>query len=539
MFKPYYLKTIIISLLLFVLSIISVFMPYLYKLIIDDSILKDNFQNLIKWLLLIVFFLLLQEIIYIFQIKITLKMRKEMFSTLRKNIYNKLMGFSQNYYSKAHTGVLLSIITSDVDALQNLLLEKFAYFLQNILTSLLIVCIIGYINLKMLLFSIIFIPILYIIYIFFSKKIKNLNFITQEKKAILNEHLREDFSFVKMIQSFVLFDYRAKITNNTIDDLEDSKKNLSFQYTKSASSTVIITIMGVLVIWGYGSYEVIKNHITIGTLVAISFYLNYIQNLFFNTYYTVIGFNSAIPSAERIFKILDTKSDINDSEKTINIHKLDGNIVFKHVYFGYNKYDIILSDLNFIAEKNDIIAIIGENGSGKTTLTNLIARFYDPCKGTIKINDIDIKKIKINSLRKDIAIVPQEDYLFNDTIKENITVGRENITVKQFEEAIRLSGVEHFINNMSDGIDTYIGENGKLLSGGQRKRILIARAIIYNPYIIIFDEATANLDLENENLILNSIKKLSKDRIIFYISHKPLNLKLISKVFKLDESKLI
>ena len=538
MFKPFYLNGIVICILILTSSLISVGMPFLYKLIIDDGILKNDFQNLIKWVLAIVALIIVQELLYIIQIAKTLTMRKNMFTDLRKNLYQHLMGMSQSFYAKTHTGRLLSRITSDVDAMQNLMLEKFAYLLQNILVSILVIIIISYINWRMVLAAIIFVPILFGMYHYFSKKISLLNKSLQQKQGSLMETLKDDFSLVKILQSFSVTDNRLENAILKINDTEDAKKVLSFQYTKSASSTVVISIIGIIIIWGYGGYEVMQGRMSIGTLVAISFYLNYIRNLFFSTYYTVMGFNSSLPAAESVFEIFDTVSNIIDSPSAIEVSKLEGSIEFKNVTFGYDEKNPVLNKINFAIQQNEFVAISGVSGVGKTTLVNLIPRFYDPDSGVIEINNINIKNIKLECLRKNIAVVPQEDYIFNISIRENIILGRKGITEEQFERSVSLAGVDSFAVNLDKGYETNMGENGLLLSGGQRKRILIARAILENPYILIFDEATANLDIENEMLILNSIKQLSKDKIVIFISHKQSHLEFADRIILIENGSL-
>ncbi len=539
MFRPYYGKGILIGLFILVYSLISVGMPYFYKLIIDDSIANKNFLSLIKWISVIICLLLSQEIIYIIQVRVTLLMRKDMFSKLRKDLYLKLMTMSQRFYAKTHSGRLLTRITSDIDALQNLMLEKFVYLIQNILISIFIMVIITFINYKMLLITLFFVPVLFMMYFLFSKKIMQYNKDLSEKNENLISTLKEDFSLVKVIQSFSVLDFHLNKADEKINEMEDAKKALSFQYTKSASSTIIINILGIIVIWGYGGYEVIQGGMSIGTLVAISFYLNYIQNLFFKTYYLVMDYKAAIPSAERVFEIFDMSPDVEDFLGAKEIPKFDGSIEFENVSFSYEQDKPLLTDVNLTFNKNEIIAIIGKSGAGKTTLTNLIPRFYDVEKGNILINGCDIKAIKLENLRKNIAIVPQEDYLFNISIRENIILGRKNITDKMFEDAVALSGVNEFAQNNKKKYDEIIGENGINLSGGQRKRILIARAILENPYIMIFDEATANLDPESEALVLDSIKKLSKNRIIIFISHKTLPQDFVDRIIVINQGRIL
>lgn len=473
--------------------------------------------------------MILQELFYIVQIRLSIQVRNIVFARLRLEIYEHLMKMSQSFYANKHTGGLLSRITSDVDEIQNLLLDRLIRFIDNIIVAILIMIIISYINLYMVIVAFVFIPLLYLIYIYFSKRIQSLSKIVQEKRESLMINLQEDFSFIKAIQSYSIIEDRIKNTFGLMLDAENSKGQLSYQYTKAASSTIAITIIGLIIVWGYGGKEVIEGNMSLGQVVAISFYLKYIQNLFFGTYYTIIEFQAAIPAARRIFEILDSSTDIADSADAISLSKFDGTISFNHVNFSYEKNKPILKDLDFSIHKNDIVGITGESGVGKTTLVNLILRFYDTNNCSIKINGIDIKKIKLADLRKNIAVIPQENYIFNISIKDNILMGRKNISDDQVLKVSRLAGVHNFIDQLNNGYDSIAGERGILLSSGQRKRVLIARALLENPYILVFDEATSNLDRKNELLILDSIKELSSGRIILFISHRIQNLDFCNK----------
>ncbi|MCP4257470.1 MAG: ABC transporter ATP-binding protein, partial [Planctomycetes bacterium] len=228
----------------------------------------------------------------------------------------------------------------------------------------------------------------------------------------------------------------------------------------------------------------------------------------------------AIASTERVFEVLDTPAELKDAPHAVDLPKVRGTVEFKNVHFKYNQDPEVLSDINIKALPGQMIAFVGPSGSGKTTLTNLIPRFYDPSKGDIIIDDHNIKDVKLQSLRKQTAIVLQETFLFNDTVKVNIAYDRSDASAEEIEAAAKAANAHEFIAELAKGYDSLIGERGVKLSGGQKQRIAIARAILANPRILILDEATSSVDTETEQLIQNAIYHLVKNRTSFVIAHR-------------------
>jgi ATP-binding cassette, subfamily B, bacterial MsbA len=533
--RPHYKQGLGISLLLLISSLITVGTPFVYRQLVDNGIMKGNISHLIKMLVIILISLVIQELLFLGQKALNLNIRKNVFSKLRMDLYTHLLRLPQSFYSDHHKGRLLSRITSDVDAVQNLLLEKYIYFVQSLLIGLFIFIIFLSISWKMIFVASVFLPILYFLYLIFKNNIFLLSKKVQEKQENLMERLQEDLSMVKAIQSYSVLDERMNKTFKVMQESEDAKKKLSMKYSAASSSTIIINMIGLIVIWGIGGVEVTKGRMSIGTLIAISFFLHYIVNLFFNAYYAVMGFQTSLPAAQRIFEILDFSPAITNRPDAIDMNESLTSIEFKNITFAYPRNKPVFTRGSFRLNKGDLVGIVGRSGQGKTTLANLIMRFYDPDDGIIEINGMDIRRIKIECLRRDIAIVPQEDYLFNISIRDNVVMGRKDISEELFVKACESASVHNFAASFGDGYDTIIGENGVLLSSGQRKRISIARALLDNPHVLIFDEATAVLDEINEKEILESIEKLANNRIVMVITHKISNIQASNKVIQINE----
>jgi subfamily B ATP-binding cassette protein MsbA len=249
---------------------------------------------------------------------------------------------------------------------------------------------------------------------------------------------------------------------------------------------------------------------------------------------------NGLASADRVFAIMDTKSDILDSDRAVKISDLDNNISFNNVSFAYKKeHEKVLDKINFNINKGEIIALVGPSGAGKSTLVDLIPRFYDTIDGSITIDGIDVKDIKINSLRSLMGIVTQETFLFDDSIKANIAYGVDNISDKEIEEAAKAANAHEFITELENGYNTIIGERGVSLSGGQKQRIAIARAIVKNPPILILDEATSSLDSESEKHVQSAIENLMNQRTVFVIAHRLSTVHNASKILVLDNGKIV
>lgn len=524
-------ETIYSILIIIFATMTTVFLPLMYKNIIDIAILNRNLNVLIWNLAFLVLLTLFREIFDLLHTIVTSSIRKEIFSKIRVDIYKHLQEMSLSYYTSNQTGSLIARIINDVDALENLLTEKFLLLFKNVLMITIIIAIIFSFNYKIAFMCFIFFPLFAVFFKLFTTTVYNMSYQVREKQEKLMGSLQDGISGFETIQSYDVDKSNLKDTYKKIAETEHTKKMLNIKKAMSEFSSVSISIFSMILLWGYGGYNVLNGKMSMGELIAISYYVNFLLEYTTNTFNLVINMRISYPAAKRVFDILELEPEIKDSENAVEVDEIQGNLVWQNVDFSYNKDTNVLKNVSLSFKPGSFNAIVGESGQGKTSFIRLIPRFYDPIRGNIFLDGMNLKDIKIDSLRKHIAVITQETFLFNASIKNNIVLGRKNVSMNQIIHAAKIANAHEFIMCLPEGYDTNVGERGIKLSGGQKKRIAIARAILLNPKIIILDEATADLDEATEKSVLRSIKAISKNKVVFMITHRLNNLVFSDKVF--------
>ncbi len=443
------------------------------------------------------------------------------------------------FYNERQSGGILARIITDIDAVQNLFADRLLHLINHSIVAITVIGILFYLDWKLVLLASIIIPLFLLIFGVLMKEVYKTSMKLQERQEALLGNLQEDILGIKLTQSFTSEEHREKKAHKNISDTEKEKRALQIKDALASMSTISISVLAVTIMWGYGGYSVIKETMTIGTLIAIIYYLNYLYTPLSSIFESNIEIQTSLAAAKRIFEILDTKSGIQEDKDAIELPLIKEKIEFKNVSFSYDSKGVqVLKNINFSAKMNTVIGIVGMSGEGKTTLINLIPRFYDVDKGEIYIDGYNIKKVKLKSLRQQIGLVSQDIFLFNASIRENIIFGRENITEEMFLEAVKIAKVDEFATQLPDGYYTIVGERGVKLSGGQRQRVAIARAILANARILIFDEAISVLDSESEKYIQESINSAIKNRTTFIIAHRLSTILSADEIIVLDKGEI-
>ena len=460
---------------------------------------------------------------------------------LRNKLYEHLHYLSLSYFNKNKSGKLTSVLVSDIDNMKNSLSTSFQkLFVEpiNILTFLILLFIISP---KLASIAITVVPLSGVIIFGIARSIRRRAARTQEQLAGITSVIAETLGSIRIVKAFAMKAYEVKrFSSETQKYYKLMLRKDILRLVSSPVSEIVGASIAALLLWVGARDVLLAQSITSEDFIRFILLLFSLFGPMKNLSNVFNELQNGLASADRVFSILDVKSDITNAPNASHIDSLKKDIVFKDVSFHYgNKDEEVLSNIDFSIKSGEIIALVGPSGGGKSTLVDLMPRFYDTIKGSISIDRNNIKDIDITSLRSLMGIVTQETFLFNDTVKANISYGIESIEYDTIKAAAVAANAHDFIEKLPDGYDTVIGERGVSLSGGQRQRIAIARALVKNPPILILDEATSSLDTESEKKVQQAIEKLMRNRTVIVIAHRLSTVHNADKIIVLDKGKIV
>ena len=460
---------------------------------------------------------------------------------LRNKLYEHLHYLSLSYFNKNKSGKLTSVLVSDIDNMKNSLSASFQkLFVEpiNILTFLILLFIISP---KLASIAITVVPLSGVIIFGIARSIRRRAARTQEQLAGITSVIAETLGSIRIVKAFAMKAYEVKrFSSETQKYYKLMLRKDILRLLSSPVSEIVGASIAALLLWVGARDVLLAQSITSEDFIRFILLLFSLFRPMKNLSNVFNELQNGLASADRVFSILDVKSDITNAPNASHIDSLKKDIVFKDVSFHYgNKDEEVLSNINFSIKSGEIIALVGPSGGGKSTLVDLMPRFYDTIKGSISIDRNNIKDIDITSLRSLMGIVTQETFLFNDTVKANISYGIESIEYDTIKAAAVAANAHDFIEKLPHGYDTVIGERGVSLSGGQRQRIAIARALVKNPPILILDEATSSLDTESEKKVQQAIEKLMRNRTVIVIAHRLSTVHNADKIIVLDKGKIV
>ncbi|MFH1394777.1 MAG: ABC transporter ATP-binding protein [Candidatus Omnitrophota bacterium] len=494
--------------------------------------------------ILVVIMFALKGIFEFFQNYLMTDVSQRVIRDVKNSTYKKLQDLSMDFYSRNPTGQLMSRITYDADVIRDAISSGLAdTFYQPIqiicYTAVLAGAIYLGVSWKLIFISLILFPMILYPVVKIGKKLRKISKTSQEKVGDINNMLLETIAGIKLVKSFCMQDYewkRFKAHNYSFYRL-NMKSVKRIKIVSPMTECMGIACVAVI-LWMAGK-DIVSGTLSVGvfsTFIAAIFSMMKPVKKLSNVY----GINQqALAAAERIFNLWDEPVTIQEKENPVLFESFRDNIVFKNVSFTYDKEkETVLKGIDLTIDKGRIIALVGPSGGGKSTLVNLIPRFYDPDSGEIYIDGIKLKDISIKSLREKIGFVTQETLLFNDTVRANISYGHEEIDEEQLIRVAKAANAHMFIKDFPEGYNTVIGERGLKISGGQRQRIAIARAVYKNPPILIFDEATSQLDTESEKLVQDAINNLMQGRTVIVIAHRLSTIKHADKIVVIDKGQI-
>lgn len=539
-YKPYKRVFFADTFFAIIASIVALIIPLVVRYI-TSTVVHMNPQQAFKQILYIaiaVFVLIIIQIYcnyfisnygHVMGAKIEYDMRAEIFAHFQK------MPFS--FFDDQKVGQLMSRITSDLFDITELLHHGPENVTISVIKIIGALCILLSIDKKLALAAFALVPFMIVYAYFFNKKMKQTFRINRKKIAAINEQIEDNLSGIRVVKSFAneqLENEKFQIGNKAF--IEAKKNNYKYMGGYNAGLIGFNTMINLVVIVA-GGIMFTKNMVNVTDFVTFLLYIN----IFTDPVKTLIDFTEQFQNGysgyERFRQILDMEPEIKDKEGAKELTNVVGNIKFDDVSFRYNDNDHrVLKHINLEITAGSYIALVGSSGAGKTTLCNLIPRFYDVTKGSISIDDEDIRNVKLKSLRNNIGMVQQDVYLFAGTIYENIKYGKPTATKEEVIAAAKEANAYDFIMSLPNGFDTDIGQRGIKLSGGQKQRLSIARVFLKNPPILIFDEATSALDNESEKVVQESMEKLAKNRTTLVIAHRLSTIRNAEKILVLTEN---
>lgn len=458
---------------------------------------------------------------------------------IRRDIFNHIEELAIGQLNTIPVGKLVTRITNDTGTLMDFFTNILVNMLKNIITLVAIAIISFFVNWQLALILIAFLPIILAITIFFRSKSKKVYREIRKNVSSINGFLSENLSGMKTIQIFNQEERKAEEFTKLNKQLRDSNLKSVRIFALFRPGVFFIYVMAIVAVMSVGLRLVMNGQLDTDGLYAFYIYISQFFNPVQNLAEQFNGLQSSMTAAERILAVLDLKADVLDSDDSIDVDGFKGKIEFKNVWFSYVPGEWVLKDISFVIEPGETAAFVGATGAGKSTIIGLIVRNYEIQKGQILIDGIDIKKIKINSLRKHIGEMLQDVFLFSGTIASNIALDDDSITRKEIEDASRYVGADTFIEKLPKKYDEEVLERGNNFSMGQRQLISFARTVVYKPNIVVLDEATANIDTETEVLIQNSLLKMKNIGTMVIVAHRLSTIKHADKIFVISKGKII
>jgi ATP-binding cassette subfamily B protein len=457
---------------------------------------------------------------------------------IRICLYNKFNELSLGYFDKRSTGSVMARITNDADNLWDFLTDGIPWLISNTLTLFGIGLILFKMNLQLALLTITPGPLIYLTTRWFQPRARRRWHHVWHRISKMYSALNSTLSGMRVVKAFA----QESREVNRFSDRNYQVFEASFAANSLWASywpiVGILMSIGSYIIWLFGGYKVMQGVMTIGTLTAFNGYLWQFYGPFQNFQRVLDWSTRSMTAAERVFEVLDTDPDIQDANHALPMPHMVGTVEFENVAFTYDKAKRVLDEFNLKVEPGEMIGLVGHSGAGKSTIINLLARFYDVTEGDIKIDGVDIRKIKQSDFRRQFGIVLQEPFLFPGTIRDNIAYAKPEASIEEIMRAAKAANCHEFIMKFPDGYDTQVGERGQRLSGGERQRISIARAILHDPRILILDEATASVDTETERQIQEAIARLIQNRTTFAIAHRLSTLRHASRLVVMKDGKM-
>ncbi len=553
LFRNYRLKLALVVLLLVLSGALSIVAPYFSAGFFYDEVLDQAgayYGRIFLVIFIIVFTRILTQLVSALHMGLTSVIAADMVYDLRKIIFSSINRLSVNFFTSRKTGGLMTQVNSDSQTIYWFFCDCLPYFAVNLVQVIAAAVIMFLLSPPLCIAAVFLVPASIVSIRFIFKKMNKLHNRRFGRSRSMNSALSDILGGVRVVKAFSGEENERKRFSTKSFEVAKADLNASVYSAKAFPSVGLLLQLGNILVWALGGVMILTHYtnpaligeravLTYGTLATFITYVSMIYSPLFSLVDMVSSASDSMNAMGRLIEIMDAKAEVLEREHPITPEKMEGKVCFEDVSFEYQPGSPVLEHISFELEAGKTLGIVGKTGAGKTTLANLLIRLYDPTDGRILIDGIDLKDLSFEYLRRNVAIVSQDTYLFSGSILENVRYARPEASLDEVFEACAASGAHEFIMKLRDGYHTMIGQGNADLSGGERQRLSIARAILKNPKILILDEATAAMDTRTEQIIQNSITALSRGRTTLIIAHRLSTLKDADELIVIDKKRLV
>ena len=537
--RPYPGRAALAGVTLVGFTIVALLPPYLAKLAVDDGIAARDLAGLTLVVVAFVAAGLATFVLSSAQTYFTGWVGERGLADLRIRLFSHLQRLSLGYYERNRTGAIISRITNDVEALDQLVTDGLSSLVQNTLLLGGTAAVLFLLDWRLALATLVVLPVMALLTAWFRMRSNRAYRAVRERLGLVTATLAEDISGMRVVQSFT----REPASQASFRGINERYRAANYDTVVLSGvyfpAVDVLSSVATAIVLGLGGALVVQGELTVGTLFAFTLYLaNFfdpVQQLsqLYNT------FLSATAALDRITSVLDEEPDVVDAPGARELGRVQGHVRFEHVRFGYGSLPDVLHDFDLDVPPGTTVALVGHTGAGKSTIAKLLARFYDPRSGRITVDGTDLREVRQASLRRQLGIVPQEGFLFAGTVGDNIAFGRPDATRDEIEAAARAVAADTFVDALPAGYDTELGERGFRLSLGQRQLVAFARALLADPRILILDEATSSVDIGTERRIERGLRRLLAGRTAFVIAHRLSTIRAADLIVVLDHGRIV
>ncbi|MCS6295752.1 MAG: ABC transporter ATP-binding protein [Nitrospira sp.] len=537
--KPYVPRMMAAAVMVMAVAAINLALLRLGGTLWDVITVQHDAARMTEMILLLLGLVLIQGLCSMGHSYLTAWVSQRVMADFRIHLFAHLETLSVNFFSKRRTGELMSRLMNDVTVIQNVVTDTPIDAAKQIVTFIGGAGFLFAMNWQLCLLILVLLPMLVVVAKLFGRRLRALSTKIQDQTASVSTLVEEVIAGIRVVKSFV----QTKREEERFVAQVQSAMELSLRRATIMAwfvpTIIFVTFAAAALVLWYGGRQVIDGSVSPGDLFAFVLFAGILIGPFGSAARVFAQIKEAQGAMQRVFEILDTHAEIADAPGAIELPAVRGHVRAENLSFAYDPRQPVLSDVSFEAKPGELIAIVGPTGSGKTTIMNLLHRFYDPTSGRLTIDGHDVKDVRLDSLYRQIALVPQDTILFGGPIRDNIRYGREDATEEEIVAASTAAHAHEFIVGFPDGYQTIVGEKGINLSGGQRQRVAIARAILKNPRILLLDEATSALDTESERLVQEALERLMVNRTTFVVAHRLSTIQRADRILVLNKGKIV